>query len=198
MSATDVDGDGDANLELLAEAERESDVVGGAVERPRDPARDVAGVVEVGEVACAMAQCRLRVVAPLTRASAVPGRHTVTAHVRRPARAARLHRPTERRVHEVRTTSPRRCTHHTHTHPCNGPLSGTTPRVSRYPKGKTNLDFTGARDSEWQWHQLSHMQVWYGMVNVDLYSAIITKVSNAQVCTSLQSDNHASTPPLSF
>jgi len=42
---------------------------------------------------------------------------------------------------------------HTHTHPFNGPLSGTT-RVSRYQKGKTNLDFTGARDSEWQWHQL--------------------------------------------
>ena len=38
---------------------------------------------------------------------------------------------------------------HTHTHPFNGPLSGTT-WVSRYPKGKTNLDFTEARDSEWQ------------------------------------------------
>ena len=36
-------------------------------------------------------------------------------------------------------------------HPLNGPLSGTT-RVNRYQKGKTNLDFTGARDSEWQWH----------------------------------------------
>jgi len=48
--------------------------------------------------------------------------------------------------------------------------------VSRYQKGKTNLDFTEARDSEWQWHQLGHMQV----------------------CTSLQTDNHASTPPLSF
>jgi len=24
--------------------------------------------------------------------------------------------------------------------------------VSRYQKGKTNLDFTEARDSEWQWH----------------------------------------------
>jgi len=57
----------------------------------------------------------------------------------------------------------------------NGPLSGTT-WVSRYKKGKTNLDFTEARDSEWQWHQLSHMQV----------------------CTSLQTDNHASTPLLSF
>ena len=43
---------------------------------------------------------------------------------------------------------------HTHTHPFNGPLSGTT-QVSRYQKGKTNLDFIGARDSEWQWHQLA-------------------------------------------
>ena len=64
---------------------------------------------------------------------------------------------------------------HTHTHPFNGPMSGTT-RVSRYQEGKTNLDFTGARDSEWQWHQLGRMQV----------------------CTSLQTDNHASTPPLRF
>jgi len=32
-------------------------------------------------------------------------------------------------------------------------------QVSRYQKGKTNLDFTEARDSEWQWHQLGHMQV---------------------------------------
>jgi len=45
----------------------------------------------------------------------------------------------------------------THTHPHNGPLSGTT-QVSRYQKGKTNLDFIGARDSEWQWHQLGHVQ----------------------------------------
>jgi len=35
---------------------------------------------------------------------------------------------------------------HTHTHSFNGPLSGTT-RVSRYQKGKTNLDFTEARES---------------------------------------------------
>jgi len=61
----------------------------------------------------------------------------------------------------------------THTHPFNGPFSGTT-RVSRYQKGKTNLDFTEARDCECQWHQLGHMQV----------------------CISLQTDNHASTPPL--
>jgi len=30
--------------------------------------------------------------------------------------------------------------------------------VSQYQKGKTNLYFTEARDSEWQWHQLGHMQ----------------------------------------
>jgi len=61
------------------------------------------------------------------------------------------------------------------THPFNGPFSGTT-QVSQYQKGKTNLDFTEARDSEWQWHQLEHVQV----------------------CTSLQTDNHANTPPISF
>jgi len=38
---------------------------------------------------------------------------------------------------------------HTHTHTFNGPLSRTS-RVGRYQKGKTNLDFTEARDSEWQ------------------------------------------------
>jgi len=46
--------------------------------------------------------------------------------------------------------------------------------VSQYQKGKTNLDFTEARDSEW--HQLGRMQV----------------------CISLPTDNHASTPPLNF
>ena len=40
-----------------------------------------------------------------------------------------------------------------HTHTFNGPFSGNT-QVSWYQKGKTNLDFTEARDSEWQWHQL--------------------------------------------
>jgi len=48
--------------------------------------------------------------------------------------------------------------------------------MSQYQKGKTNLDFIGARDSEWQRHQLGHMQV----------------------CTSLQTDNHASTSLLKF
>jgi len=47
-------------------------------------------------------------------------------------------------------------------------------QVSRY--FNPNLDFTEARDSEWQWHQLGRMQV----------------------CTTLQTDNHASTSPLSF
>jgi len=47
---------------------------------------------------------------------------------------------------------------HTHTLPFNGPFSRTT-QVSRYQKGKTNLDFTEATDREWQWHQLGHMQV---------------------------------------
>jgi len=37
-------------------------------------------------------------------------------------------------------------------------LSETT-QLSRYQKGRTNLDFTEARDSEWQWHPLGHMQV---------------------------------------
>jgi len=48
--------------------------------------------------------------------------------------------------------------HSTHTHPFNGHFSGTT-QVSQYQKGKTNLDFTEARDSKWHWHQLGHMQV---------------------------------------
>jgi len=59
---------------------------------------------------------------------------------------------------------------HTHTR-----LTALFPRLpGRYQKGKTNLDFTEARDSGW--HQLGHMQV----------------------CISLQTDNHASTSPLSF
>ena len=49
-----------------------------------------------------------------------------------------------------------RVTHNVHLF--NGPLSGTT-QVSRYQKGKTDLDFSEARDSEWQWHQLGHMHL---------------------------------------
>jgi len=48
--------------------------------------------------------------------------------------------------------------------------------VSRYQKGKTNLDFAEERDSEWQWNPLGH----------------------TQVCTSLKTDNYANTPQLSF
>ena len=73
-----------------------------------------------------------------------------------------------RRIHPAANT-------HTHTHMSNGLLCGTT-QVSWYQKGKTNLNFTEPTDSEWQWHQPGYVQV----------------------CTSLQADNHASTPPLSF
>jgi len=48
--------------------------------------------------------------------------------------------------------------------------------VSWHQKGKTNLDFTEGRDSEWQWHHLGHIEV----------------------CILLQTDNHTNTPPLSF
>jgi len=41
-----------------------------------------------------------------------------------------------------------------HTHIRLTALFSGTIRVSQYQKGKTNLDFTEARDSEWQWHQL--------------------------------------------
>jgi len=47
--------------------------------------------------------------------------------------------------------------YNTHTHTLNGPFSGTIRVVSRYQKGKINLDFTEVRDSEWQWHQLGRM-----------------------------------------
>ena len=56
------------------------------------------------------------------------------------------------------TTSAYRIIIITHRHPFNGPFSGTT-QVSRYQKGKTDLDFTEASDSGWQWHQLGRMQV---------------------------------------
>jgi len=41
---------------------------------------------------------------------------------------------------------------------------------------RCHLDFTEARDDEWQWHQLGNMHVY----------------------TQLQTDNHANTSPLSF
>ena len=109
------------------------------------------------------------------------GAYVSGAHWRRPAcellnvktRSSEVEQsPSTFRVHAHTHTH----THtHAHAHTFNSPFSGTT-QVSRYQKGETNLDFTEARDSEWQWHQLGHMQV----------------------CASLQTDNHASTPPLSF
>ena len=65
---------------------------------------------------------------------------------------------------------------HTHTHICLTALFPGLPGWAGASNVKTNLDFTEASDSEWQWHQLGHMQVY----------------------TSLQADNHACTPPLSF
>ena len=63
----------------------------------------------------------------------------------------------------------------THTHTCLTALGPGLPGWAGTRKVKP-IWITGARDSEWQWHQLGRMQV----------------------CTSLQRDNHASTPPLSF
>jgi len=61
---------------------------------------------------------------------------------------------------------------HTHTQPFNGPLSGTT-QVSRYQKGKTNLD----------------------LLKQETVSG--SGISWA-ICNSLQTDNYASTPSHSF
>ena len=61
----------------------------------------------------------------------------------------------------------------THTHPFNDPFSGTT-QVSWYQKGKTNLDFTEARDR-------------VAVASAGPYASL-----------HLTPDNHASTPPLSF
>ena len=49
--------------------------------------------------------------------------------------------------------------------------------VSRHQKGKPFWILMKQEMMGWQWHQLDHMQV---------------------ICTSLQTDNHASTSPLSF
>ena len=65
---------------------------------------------------------------------------------------------------------------HTHAHTRLMALFPGLPGWAGTRKVKPILDFTEATDPEWQWHQLGHMQV----------------------CTSLQTNNHASTPPLSF
>ena len=64
------------------------------------------------------------------------------------------------------------CNAYTHTQPFNGPLSGST-QVSRYQKGKTNLD----------------------LLKQETVSG--SGISWA-ICNSLQTDNYASTPSHSF
>jgi len=61
-------------------------------------------------------------------------------------------------------------------HPFNG-LFSTSTWVSRHQKGKPFWILLQQEMMGWQWHQLDHMQI---------------------ICTSLQTDNHASTSPLSF
>ena len=64
---------------------------------------------------------------------------------------------------------------HTHTHPFNGPFSGTT-RVSRNQKGKP---------------------IWI-LLEQETVSSSGISWAKMQICNSLQTDNHASFPPLSF
>jgi len=74
----------------------------------------------------------------------------------------------------VRQITDEKKRHNTHTSILR--LSGLCPGLPEWASTRTNLDFTEARDSEWQWHQLGHMQI----------------------CTSSLADNHASTSPFSF
>jgi len=61
-------------------------------------------------------------------------------------------------------------------HPCNGLISRTI-WVSLHQKGKPFWILLEQEMMGWQWHQLDNMQI---------------------ICTLLQTDNHASTSPLSF
>ena len=65
---------------------------------------------------------------------------------------------------------------HTHTHTRLTALFPGLPRWAGTRKVKPISILLKQDTVEWQWHQLGHMHV----------------------CTSLQTDNHASTPPLSF
>jgi len=103
-----------------------------------------------------------------TRRTQPPGQLSDTRKV--PATSRQPTTPTNTALHCHQQTQQQQ-----QQHTFNGLFSGTI-QVSKYQKGKTNLDVTEARDSEWQWHQLGYMQV----------------------CTSLKTDNHASTPPLKF
>jgi len=93
------------------------------------------------------------------------------------SQSTRTHAHTDIHTHtHTQTYTDRQTDRQTDTH------SRSTALIRGYPselipqKGKTNLDFTEARDIEWKWNPLGHMQL----------------------CTSLQTNNHASTPPLSF
>jgi len=68
----------------------------------------------------------------------------------------------------AQTSSHANETQHTHTH--------TRTKTHARTRTHTQTDFTEARDSEWQRHQLGQLQV----------------------CTLLQTDNHSNTPPLCF
>jgi len=64
-----------------------------------------------------------------------------------------------------------------HYYICLTPLFPWATWVSRHQKGKPFWILLEQEMMGWQWHQLDHMQI---------------------ICTSLQTDNHASTSPLSF
>jgi len=92
--------------------------------------------------------------------------------------------------------------------------------VSRYPKGKTNRDFTEARNSELQWHILhthTHTHPFNspfsgttrvsryqkGKTNLDFTEASDREwqwhqLGHMKVCNSLKTHKHASTPSLAF
>ena len=88
----------------------------------------------------------------------------------------------ERRAYSVmrRRQLTRTCSNewntHTHTHTRLTALCPGLPGWAGSREVKPIWILLKQRDGGWQWHQLGHMQV----------------------CTSLQTDNHASTPPLSF
>ena len=63
-----------------------------------------------------------------------------------------------------------------YTHTFNG-LFSSTAWVSRHQKGKPFWILLKQEMMGWQWHQLDHMQI---------------------ICTTLQTDNHASIPSLNF
>jgi len=62
-------------------------------------------------------------------------------------------------------------------HPFNGLFYSRTTWVGQHRKSKPIWILLEPEMMVWQWHQLDHMQI---------------------ICTSLQTDNHASTSPLCF